>query len=405
MTASGVSNRAPRQPIVHPSRHAADSPERELRVKVGDPDGDRLDVAFYGRTVHAAANGTFSIAVLPDTQFYSEEYPDQFKAQTKWIVENRRDLNIAYVVHVGDVVQSANEAYQWHNADAAMSALEDPFTTMLRDGLPYGIAPGNHDQWPLGDPDGDSTRLYNHYFGVNRFIGRSYYGDHYGAHNDNHYDLFSAAGLDFVVLYFEYDTTMDEPILRWADKVLKTYSNRHAILVSHYLMEVGEQSPFGPQGMAIYNFLKSNPNLFLMLCGHMHGEGRRTDVAMPSGNTVHTILADYQDRTNGGDGWLRLLEFAPAHNTIRVTTYSPTLDRFETDADSRFSFNHDMSGGSPFAELELLHDVPGDGEVAIGWRNLSSDATHQWYVTVSDGKAVTKSPVWTFTGHGAQRDQ
>lgn len=43
-------------------------------------------------------------------------------------------------------------------------------------------------------------------------------------------------------------------------------------------------------------------------------------------NTVHTLLADYQARTNGGNGWLRILEFVPPENKINVKTYSPWLD-------------------------------------------------------------------------------
>lgn len=396
---SDVLNHAPHQPTLHSPLHKKTvvSLEQELKVKVSDPDSNQLDVAFYGREVSSGASKNFTVILLPDTQFYSQDYPAQFIAQTQWIIGNRRGLNIVYVVHVGDIVQLANQEYQWKNADAAMSVLEDPLTTALRDGMPYGIAPGNHDQWPLGDPDGDSTRLYNHYFGVDRFVGRSYYGDHYGGNNDNHYDFFSAGGMDFIMLYLEYDTTPDESVLRWADNVLKTYSNHHAILVSHYLMDVGEQSSFGPQGTAIYNFLKGNPNVFLMLCGHMHGEGKRTDVDMPSGSMIQTILADYQDRANGGDGWLRILEFSPAYNEIHVKTYSPTLDTFETDADSQFTFNPDMERGSPFAELELVQNVFSGGEAEIAWKNLSPDSAYQWYVTISDGDSVTKSPVWTFT--------
>ena len=60
-------------------------------------------------------------------------------------------------------------------------------------------------------------------------------------------------------------------------------------------------------GWAIYNAVKDNPNVFLMLCGHMHGESVRIDTF--DGNAIHTVLADYQDLPNGGNGWLRIMEF------------------------------------------------------------------------------------------------
>ena len=105
---------------------------------------------------------------------------------------------------------------------------------------------------------------------------------------------------------------------------------------------MGEGASFGSQGAAIYNALKDNLNLFLMLSGHKHGEGKRVDVEPPN-HTIHTLLADYQERSNGGDGWLRILEFSPLNDLIRVKTYSPTLDLYETDSDSQFELIYDMS--------------------------------------------------------------
>src|SRR5438105_4245701 len=33
----------------------------------------------------------FSIVLLPDTQFYTQSYPEMFDAETKWIVDHRED--------------------------------------------------------------------------------------------------------------------------------------------------------------------------------------------------------------------------------------------------------------------------------------------------------------------------
>ena len=75
-----------------------------------------------------------------------------------------------------------------------------------------------------------------------------------------------------------------------------------------------------------------------MMGGHTSGEGRRTDTGT-SGNAIYSLLADYQGRTNGGNGWLRILEFVPAENKINVKTYSPYLNQDETDADSEFTLD------------------------------------------------------------------
>ena len=93
--------------------------------------------------VAAQAGEDFTIIVLPDTQYYSQSYPTIFSAQTQWIVDNRSALNIVYVAHEGDLVNIASSTTQWSRADAAMSLLENPITTGLPEGIPYGVVPGN----------------------------------------------------------------------------------------------------------------------------------------------------------------------------------------------------------------------------------------------------------------------
>lgn len=51
-----------------------------------------------------AAEGDFSVVLLPDTQNYSESFPESYTAQTEWIVKNRDKENIRFVIHLGDIV-------------------------------------------------------------------------------------------------------------------------------------------------------------------------------------------------------------------------------------------------------------------------------------------------------------
>ena len=294
----------------------------------------------------------FAIIVLPDTQFYSASMnggsPEIFEAQTRWIVENKDSLNIVFVTHVGDFVQNGDRVLtEWEAGDAAISLLEDPETTGLPEGIPFGVAVGNHEQSPTGDADG-TTALFNRFLGVSRFEGRAYYGGHFGATNDNHYEVFSAGSLDFIILHLEYDTSPDSAVLGWADEVLKEHSTRRAIVVTHYMVGVGNPADFGTQGQAIYDKLKDNPNLFLLLGGHIPGrggEGQRVDSL--DDRRVYSLLSDYQARSRGGDGWLRIMRFSPARNEIAVQTFSPFVDEgrgaFETDESSQFVLSYDMS--------------------------------------------------------------
>ena len=147
-----------------------------------------------------------------------------------------------------------------------------------------------------------------------------------------------------MIVHMEYDVRAKasyQVILDWADALLKAYPNRRAIVTSHWIINTGNPASFSAQGQDIYDALKNNPNLFLMLCGHVPGEGQRSDTFQ--GRTVYSVLQDYQGRVNGGDGWLRYFVFSPANNTISAKTYrvsnpvNPAAGAYETDTDSQFT--------------------------------------------------------------------
>jgi hypothetical protein len=300
-----------------------------------------LSVLLSALSAGPSAGSDFTVVVLPDTQFYAQSFPQIFDAQLQWIADQKDARNIVYVAQLGDCVEEGDnggDPSEWLVADAAFGLIEDPVATALPDGIPYGIAVGNHDQSPFGDAGPGTTLFYNQFFGESRFLGRAYYGGHFGTDNDNHVDFFSASGMDFVVVYMEYDTNPDAAVLAWADGLLATHSDKRAIVVSHYL--INNSGDFGNQGQEIYDALKSRPNLFLMLGGHRSGEAVRMDVF--AGSTVRTVLSNYQNRSQGGEGWLRIMEFSPANDEIRVSTYSPWLQAFETDASSQFTLAYDL---------------------------------------------------------------
>jgi hypothetical protein len=371
----------------------------QLTVVVRDPDADPLSVAFYGRPQPVPPGPDFTLIEIPDTQYYTSSLnggsPAIFESQTGWVVANRAIRNIAFVAHVGDLVQNdenGGNPSEWIAADAAMRLLEDPEATGLKEGIPYGISSGNHD---VGQ--GGITQSYNQYFGVSRFEERSYYGGHYTGNNNNWFDLFSAGGQDFIVIGIGFSWSLDPAVVQWADAVLTAFSNRRAILVSHYLLDPGPPVTFSPQGQAIYEGLKGHANLALMLCGHLVNEARRADTY--NGHTIHTVMANYQDWAHGGDGWLRIMEFSPVHNQIRVRTYSPWLGQFRVtpDSSSQFTLGCDLGGGAAgFQLVGAVSDVPAGSTVSMPWPGLQRGRAYEWYVTVSDGSTTVTGPVWPF---------
>jgi hypothetical protein len=184
--------------------------------------------------------------------------------------------------------------------------------------------------------------------------------------------------------------------MRWADSLLTVYNNRLAIIYSHWVLYNGNPAAFSPQGQALYDSLKDHPNLILILGGHLE-EGRRSDTF--NGHTVHTLMSNYQSRPHGGDGWLRIMEFSPVNNEIRVRTYSPTLDQFESDSDSssQFTLNCPLTPGD--AGFHLIATIPkvASGQTpGIPWAGLIRGERYEWYVTVDDGTSVRASPTQWF---------
>ena len=86
--------------------------------------------------------GSWTLAILPDTQIYAQSYPQHFTAQTQWIKDHVASHNIKYVLHEGDITNN-NVTAQWNNALASMNVLNGV--------LPYAMAPGNHDYGPNGN--------------------------------------------------------------------------------------------------------------------------------------------------------------------------------------------------------------------------------------------------------------
>jgi hypothetical protein len=294
-------------------------------------------------TAAKAANpDPFTVLMLPDTQFYSESRPQIYDAQINWVLANRTPQNIVFLSHVGDVVQTASKSIEWQRADAAMDRLDGV--------MPYSVAIGNHDYAPKDTRSGSGT--FVQYFGAARYAGRDWYG---GSSPDqlNHYQIFSAGPWQFLHITIEWEAR--DSAIAWAQGVIDAHPNLPVIIATHaYLRSSGSRSTTttssdGNSGEQIFQKLvRNNPQVFLTLNGHFCGEANKTSTNSRR-QPVFEVMADYQCRTNGGDGWLRLLRFDPAQNRIDATTYSPTLGRFETDANSQFSLSVDFASRFNFA--------------------------------------------------------
>nr|WP_191910106.1 metallophosphoesterase [Microbispora cellulosiformans] len=418
-------------------------------IDPGDPNGF-ADPSTYD----------FSIVHFTDTQYLSEGAVEQETAEERavwesayagivnWIKGNRDQRKISYVAHTGDIIENnirkpADEATQ-REVTGELEVSSKQQKVLDDAGIPNGVIAGNHDN-QSGTEDGPEA-IYNKYYGPGRYQTAAQGWQHaeYGGpwkegDNQNHYDLFSAGGLDFVVVGLSYGVTREEA--EWADSVFKRFPGRNGILLSHDYL-VPSTNPDGrgagfsaPDGSMLYKtVVEKNPNVFLILAGHEHGVGTNVKPKVGQvGNGVVELLADYQfytvsadrlgltqvggynpdDQLQFGASFFRLLQFNVKRAELTVDTYSPLLNDFgagEFDPLRRYDGREDnmvlpvdlTTRTTSFATDSLAIYKPTrvigtstveSGQVAsVTWNRLKGDTAYAWFVTArSTGGGVTAS--------------
>lgn len=376
-------------------------------VKVSDFVVDnKINVIIQDEIPASKEEYDYTFVWMSDTQYYSESYPHIYDQQTKWIVDNQENMNIEYVIHTGDLVDEADQEYQWINADNYMKTLDD-------NNIPYGVLAGNHD---VSQKTNDYTAYYN-YFGANRFENRPYYGGSY-LNNRGHYDLISINGNDFIMVYLGWG--IDEEGIAWMNDVLKAHPNRIAILNFHeYLQATGTRHPIGEK---LYEeVVVPNKNVVAVLSGHYHESQTLIDEIDDDGDgitdrQVYQMLADYQAGPEGGQGYMRLLHFDQDNNRVMVNTYSPYLDdynyydndlypgkdEFVIDLDLTLKEKRvatDYFAVNIFTDNKIgqVENVRSGETAEVTWTGLVEGQTYSWYTTVTDKHTgSTTSDIWTF---------
>lgn len=270
----------------------------------------------------------FSFAWVTDQQYYTQRnaYDDEdhiiMELQHKWIIENKDKYNIQYMFSTGDLVNRQYEGYQWDVVSESYALLENAR-------IPYGVLAGNHDV----NFSQDDYSVYGEYFGEDRYKSKSWYGGSY-QNNRGHYDFISVNGIDFMMVYMGWGIYQTE--IDWMNQVISQNPDKIVILNFHeYLGTTGVVTEIGQE---LYDkVVVPNPNVRMVLSGHLHGSASRVDEIDDDGDgepdrKVWQLLADYQGSKNtssnyeGGDGFLRLFTFDVASGEVDVMTVSPWLE-------------------------------------------------------------------------------
>lgn len=299
-----------------------------------------------------------SIILVPDTQSYAKFGRNQgiFELMTAWIAENLQPLRVLTVMHTGDLVEQNNSgnppdgvhldqtsAQQWVAASRAFERLDGK--------TPYILSTGNHD-YGIHSAENRQTQ-FPKYFPIDRnpawkdaLVECCPNRDGVKTLENAAYALATPRGRKLLIVSLEFAPS--DPVLAWAKALVARdrFKDHFAVLLTHSyinslakgnarLEKEGYAIKDANYGQAVWDKLVyPSDNIRLVLCGHIAGTkdprenvGFRVD-KNHLGKNVSQMLFDTQTdgggwHGNGGDGWLRILEFSADGKRVSVRTFSP----------------------------------------------------------------------------------
>lgn len=343
---------------------------------------------------------------------------EQFHAQMDYIADNARSAggDIVFATHLGDVWQHYSAWMDPEHAQRGFKSMPNAMSSEVAEGpreevrsfeiptavkgferlkgrLPFSVVPGNHDYdalWtdpaypPNPEAKGRLKTGLRHLGGLTGYL--SAFSDRsdffkgqawYVASHDGGADsaqLFTAGRCRFLHIGLQYHAP--DASLAWAERVIRRHPGLPTIVTTHdYLGRDGlrneasnpDNSILDPRDnnpqMMWDEFLSRHDQIFLVLSGHVGGQGYGVDTNL-EGHEVHQMMADYQGRwqtakdagwtdkgATVGDGWMRLLTFDldGPQPSIRVRTWSTHYKAFSTDLPSYAAWykTHEGHAGTP----------------------------------------------------------
>lgn len=289
-------------------------------------------------------NYDFSFAVIGDTQELSEDKPSAFAHLYEWLVANKQEHKIEYVLGLGDITQKSY-AHEWEHARNQIYKLNG--------NIPYLLSRGNHDyNW---EENGVVTAGYNKTFndGIynQQLTGIMTEGD-----VSNAYRTINICGIDYLFLALDFGPNAE--MLAWADSVISAHPDHRVIVITHCYMyrdgttlddgdaycaskyplkdrkaEQAKKPSFDGDDMWEH-FVSKHPNIQMVLSGHDPCQHvvYRQDKGV-HGNTVTQMLIDPQgtDSFYEPSAMVAMFYFSDNGNRLTVRYYSVEHDRYGTE--------------------------------------------------------------------------
>jgi 3',5'-cyclic AMP phosphodiesterase CpdA len=324
------------------------------------------NVATDNFRVRSAGQNAYTIAVIPDTQDYTDASltngpPQTFLNMMQWLVDNKESHNIVFVSHVGDITQD-NLDFNWVVANQALSILDGKIN--------YSILPGNHDQALGGTAADHSSVFLDELFSPARQAASNpeTFGGVYDQEPDrgiNNFHTFTAPdGTDWLVLSMEFGPRDD--VIRWGREVLEAHQDHRAIVLSHSVNNWA--SRHDPAGLPLYDegagydygmgrdpqgandgetiwreIVGKYPNVAFTFSGHIFGDGTSANLSYNQhGQRVLEQLVNFQNGVareitgngdpalggRGGNGAMRLVTIDPDNHRVTTETYFTEFDDY-----------------------------------------------------------------------------
>ena len=311
---------------------------------------------------------SWTMVIVPDTQTYVKQIENHgiLDMMYAWIVRRRDELNIRQVLFTGDLVYRNDSGVVdqprgirfYRNGRLNDLVGEEQWKAFSRlterlDGqVPYILSTGNHDHGMYSAENRKSR--FGKYFPTDRNpltrgqlveCGVNAFGDKTLENAAYEFTAPYPDGRKFLVISLQFAPT--DGNLKWAKRIADSprFAKHFGIVVTHsYMRANGERIASekynlnragGNAGEGIYQKLVyPSKNIRLVVCGHVCSPDR-WDMSVgfsmdknSSGKSVAQMVFNTQAigggfSGNGGDGWLRLLEFMPDRKTIKARTFSP----------------------------------------------------------------------------------
>lgn len=323
---------------------------------------------------------SWTMVIVPDPQSYVKFNRNQplLDLQMQWIKDNTDRLNIGMVLCTGDLVEQNNilvpdgvngnqtSLEQW-NAVSRSFAILDTVVACIH-------CTGNHD-YGVKSSENRYTQ-FNSFFPVQRnkatqSMLRGMIPNAEGALTMENawFEFVSPHGVKFLIVTLEFNPRA--AVVEQAKEVVnrEEYKDHRVIYLTHsYLSATGER--FVKENYPLEDvthgeklwtdLVQPAVNSAMVICGHdaidftFRGHVGYKESKNAAGKTVYEMMYNAQAlgggwHGNGGDGWLRILEFLPDGKTVRVKTFSPLFGispetahmAFRTEAFDQFEFKLD----------------------------------------------------------------